>query len=208
GDRRREPVPRHLRLDHRHRRRPLGPVRAGPRPRPPRSDRRDDRAGPPARRQRGDRSRSRLRGARQDRLDADGQRQRHGGGHLTPAIRPATGADAAACAAIYAPFVTDSWISFELDPPSAAEMATRIADCGASHGWLVAELDGEVAGYAYGSPHRTRAAYASSCDVAVYVDPAHPRQGIGRALYSALLPLLASKGLHAAFAGIALPNEA
>ena len=87
-------------------------------------------------------------------------------------------------------------------------MATRIADCGASHGWLVAERDGEVAGYAYGSPHRTRAAYASSCDVAVYVDPAHPRQGIGRALYSALLPLLASKGFHAAFAGIALPNEA
>ena len=70
----------------------------------------------------------------------------------------------------------------------------------------MAEVDGAVAGYAYGSPHRDRAAYASSCDVAVYVDPAHARQGIGRALYSELLRLLADKGYHAAFAGIALPN--
>ena len=87
-------------------------------------------------------------------------------------------------------------------------MAGRIAAYGASHAWLVAEVDGSVAGYAYSSPHRERAAYASSCDVAVYVDPAHARQGIGRALYAELLPLLAGKGFHAAFAGIALPNEA
>ena len=104
--------------------------------------------------------------------------------------------------------MTDSWISFELEPPDAGEMARRIADHGASHAWLVAEQGTQVAGYAYGSPHRTRAAYASSCDVAVYVDPASARQGIGRALYAELLPVLAGKGYHAAFAGIALPNEA
>lgn len=79
-------------------------------------------------------------------------------------------------------------------------------DYGNSHAWLVATLDGAVAGYAYGSQHRTRAAYASSCDVAVYVDPACARQGIGRALYARLLPELKDKGFHAAFAGIALPN--
>ena len=104
--------------------------------------------------------------------------------------------------------MTDNWVSFELEPPTPDEFASRIADYGASHGWLVAEVDGAVAGYAYGSPHRTRAAYSSSCDVAVYVDPAHSRQGIGRALYGELLPLLATKGYHAAFAGIALPNDA
>ncbi|MFM5947698.1 MAG: arsinothricin resistance N-acetyltransferase ArsN1 family B [Novosphingobium sp.] len=114
--------------------------------------------------------------------------------------------DAARCAAIYRPFVTDGWTSFETDPPGSAEMARRIADYGASHAWLVAERDGAVIGYAYGSPHRTRAAYSSSCDVAVYVDPACARQGVGRALYERLLPELAAKGLHAAFAGIALPN--
>jgi len=104
--------------------------------------------------------------------------------------------------------VTDHWVSFEIDAPTPGEMARRIADYGRSHAWLVAVSDGAVAGYAYGSPHRTRAAYDSSCDVAVYVAPAHSRRGIGRALYGDLLPRLADKGLHAAFAGIALPNEA
>lgn len=101
----------------------------------------------------------------------------------------------------------DTWISFEIDAPDEAEMARRIGEYGASHAWLVAEVDGELAGYAYGSPHRSRAAYASSCDVAVYVDPAHARKGVGRALYAELLARLAEH-YHAAFAGIALPNEA
>jgi len=104
--------------------------------------------------------------------------------------------------------VTGNWVTFELEPPGREEMARRIAEHGTSHAWLVAEAEGVIAGYAYGSPHRTRAAYASSCDVAVYVDPAHSRRGIGRALYAELLPLLAGKGYHAAFAGIALPNAA
>jgi len=128
---------------------------------------------------------------------------------MTPAIRAADpAADAGECARIYAPFVSDGWVSFELEPPAADEMARRIGAYGATHAWLVAEIDGAVAGYAYGSPHRERAAYASSCDVAVYVDPACVSRGIGRALYRELLPLLAGKGFHGAFAGIALPNPA
>jgi L-amino acid N-acyltransferase YncA len=122
-------------------------------------------------------------------------------------IRPATSDDAEACRAIYAPFVTDNWVSFELAVPSSAEMETRIAAYCASHDWLIAESNGHVAGYAYGAPHRTREAYAPSCDVAVYVHSDFARQGAGRALYAALLPALKAKGYHAAFAGIALPNE-
>jgi len=88
-------------------------------------------------------------------------------------------------------------------------MARRIAAYSAGHAWLIAEdADGTIAGYAYGSPHRERAAFQTSCDVAVYVDPSHARRGIGRALYAALLPALAERGYHAAFAGIALPHEA
>jgi phosphinothricin acetyltransferase len=121
-------------------------------------------------------------------------------------IRSAELDDVPACLAIYAPFVTDTPVSFETEVPDTAAMAQRIADYSASHAWLIAEIGGSVAGYAYASPHRARAAYASSCDIAVYVDPAHARQGVGRALYAALLPLLKDKGLHAAFAGIALPN--
>jgi L-amino acid N-acyltransferase YncA len=123
------------------------------------------------------------------------------------AIRPATSADAPRCAEIYRPFVTDSWASFELDPPDATEMAKRIADYSSTHAWLVCEIEGQVAGYAYGSQHRTRHAYQTSCDVAVYVDPAFARRGVGQALYGALLPLLKDRGYHAAFAGIVLPND-
>jgi L-amino acid N-acyltransferase YncA len=122
-------------------------------------------------------------------------------------IRNAEIADAARCAEIYRPFVTDSWASFEIDPPGEAEMARRIDDYGRTHGWLLYETGGQIAGYAYGSPHRTREAYQTSCDVAVYVDPAFARRGIGRALYSALLPHLKQRGYHAAYAGIALPND-
>ena len=123
-------------------------------------------------------------------------------------LRPATSVDSVACRAIYAPYVANSWASFEETPPTAEEIAARINDCGVSYGWWVAEIDRRVAGYAYGSPHRSRGAYKTSCDVAVYVDPAYARRGVGRALYGALLPQLRGKGLHAAFAGIALPNEA
>ncbi len=123
-----------------------------------------------------------------------------------PLVRPADPArDATGCAALYRPFVTDGWTSFELEPPDGREMARRMADYGASHGWFVAEIDGVLAGYAYGSPHRTRAAYASSCDVAIYVTPHFARSGVGRALYHRLLPHLGAQ-YHAAFAGIALPN--
>jgi L-amino acid N-acyltransferase YncA len=121
-------------------------------------------------------------------------------------VRSASADDAARCAEIYAPFVTDSWVSFELDAPGETEMAARIAASSASHSWLVAVIGGRVCGYAYGSPHRTREAYRTSCDVAVYVDPAFGRQGLGRALYEALLPALKANGYHAAYAGIALPN--
>lgn len=121
-------------------------------------------------------------------------------------IRTATAEDATACAEIYRPFVTDSWVSFEIDPPDNEMMAERIRTNCASHGWLIAEIKGKVVGYAYASAHRTRQAYQTSCDVAVYVEPSYARMGIGRALYVELFIHLRENGYHAAFAGIALPN--
>jgi L-amino acid N-acyltransferase YncA len=116
--------------------------------------------------------------------------------------------DAAACAEIYAPFVTGSAVSFEDEPPDEAELARRIAQISQTHPWLLAEVDGVVAGYAYGSRHRDRAAYRWAADVAVYVAADRRRRGVGRALYGALMPLLARQRLHVACAGIALPNDA
>jgi phosphinothricin acetyltransferase len=119
-------------------------------------------------------------------------------------VRPADPArDAAACAAIYAPAVTDGYATFEEDPPGADAMAARIA---AAHAWLVDERDGTVAGYAYAATFMQRAAYRWAVNVAVYVDPARRRQGVGRALYAELLPALGERDLRWAMAGIALPN--
>jgi phosphinothricin acetyltransferase len=124
-------------------------------------------------------------------------------------IRDADGdRDAAACAAIYAPYVTDTVISFEYEAPTAAQMAERIERLTNTHAWLVAEDGGEILGYAYGCPHRERAAYRWATEVSVYVDQRHQRRGAGRALYEALFDRLADKGYRIALGGIALPNEA
>jgi L-amino acid N-acyltransferase YncA len=122
-------------------------------------------------------------------------------------VRDATAADAEACAAIYAPYVTDTAITFELEVPSAGAMAERIERAAQTHAWLVAEAGG-IVGYAYGGPYKERAAYRWSCEVSVYVDRGRQRTGAGRALYEALLFRLAARGYRMAVAGMTLPNDA
>jgi L-amino acid N-acyltransferase YncA len=123
-------------------------------------------------------------------------------------IRDATPGDAAACAAIYAHYVVHTAITFENEPPTAADMAGRIAAAQRAHAWLVLGDHGQVAGYAYGHEFKERAAYRWSCEVSVYLEADRRRTGAGRALYAALLPRLAERGYRQAVAGITLPNEA
>lgn len=129
---------------------------------------------------------------------------------MTPiAIRDADPArDAAACAAIYAPHVSDAPTSFEEEAPGAREVARRIEDVTATHPWLVAERGGEVVGYVYACPHRVKPAYRWSADVAVYIAETERRHGHGRRLYEALFERLRRQGFRMACAGITLPNEA
>ena len=119
-------------------------------------------------------------------------------------VRKSATGDAAAMRAIYAPYVLGSAISFEEDVPSEEDMESRRK---AAHVALVAENRGIIVGYAYGGVHRARPAYRFACDVSVYVDDRHHRQGIGRVLFQALLPELAQSGFHRAYGGIALPND-
>lgn len=123
-------------------------------------------------------------------------------------IRDATELDAEACAAIYRPYVTDTAISFETEPPAPAAMAERIAAASRTHAWLVLEDLGRVVGYAYGGPFNSRPAYRWSCEVSVYLERGRRRTGGGRALYEALFDRLAARGFRTAFAGVALPNDA
>ena len=122
-------------------------------------------------------------------------------------IRIAAAEDASSIAAIYAPFVSDTGISFENVPPTVEEMAERIERTLESHPWLVLEKHGEVIAYAYATAHRSRAAYRWSCETSVYVGEAARRTGAARRLYTALFETLRVLGYANALAGITLPNE-
>ena len=104
-------------------------------------------------------------------------------------IEPATLADAAAVAAIYAHHVRHGTASFETAPPDAAEMAARmgkVLDAGAP--WLVArDAAGEVIGYAYASQFRDRPAYRYACENSVYIRDDRRGEGVGRALLALLI---------------------
>jgi phosphinothricin acetyltransferase len=116
--------------------------------------------------------------------------------------------DAAACAAIYAPYVADTVISFEDTPPTTAEMGERIAAALKTHAWVVLEEDGQIRGYAYGGPFSGRPAYRWSCEVSVYVEQGRHRTGAGRRLYEAVFERLRERGYLMAVAVMTLPNEA
>ena len=126
----------------------------------------------------------------------------------TTNIRSASVKDAAPICAIYNHYVTTTTITFEEDPVAEAEMAQRIADVGATLPWLVLEVDGQVAAYAYATKWRVRPAYRHSVESTIYLDQAFAGRGFGRMLYDALLDELRRRGLHLVIGGIAQPNEA
>lgn len=124
-------------------------------------------------------------------------------------IRPATASDAGAIAAIYNPYVTHSGVTFETDPVTTAEMAARMSEAQRSNlPWLVAVSGDEVLGYAYASKWKGRCAYRYAVESTIYLDAARKGQGIGKALYTALIDELRARSLRTAIGGIALPNVA
>jgi len=103
-------------------------------------------------------------------------------------LRPATSADIPAITAIYGPNVREGIASFEYEPPDEAEMAKRqAAILGAGYPYLVATIDGTVAGYAYASAYRSRPGYRFAVENSVYVSPAAQGQGVGKALLARLI---------------------
>jgi phosphinothricin acetyltransferase len=122
-------------------------------------------------------------------------------------VRRATTADAAACLAIYRPFVESTAVSFEAVIPDVEEFAARIEKSLSAWTWLIAERDGRCIGYTYGHAHRERAAYRWSVEVTIYVDSSHRRQGLGRHLYERLFIDLTNLGSCNVYAGVTQPNE-
>lgn len=134
--------------------------------------------------------------------------EEEGAAIATTRIRPATPDDAEAILAIYAPIIRETVISFEYEVPSIDEMRRRIDAIIVDYPWLLCEIGGEVAGYAYASRHRERQAYGWSADTSVYVGEPFRGQGVGRALYADLFERLRHQGVCTIFAGITLPNPA
>lgn len=103
-------------------------------------------------------------------------------------LRPSTPADLPAITAIYAHAVAHGTGTFELEAPSAEEMARRreaVVDAGWP--WLVAERDGEVIGYAYAQPFRPRRAYRFCLEDSIYLAESARGQGVGRLLLAELI---------------------
>ena len=107
---------------------------------------------------------------------------------MSAALRPAAPGDIPAITSIYANAVKHGTASFELEPPDEAEMLRRYrALIDGGYPYLVAELEGAVAGYAYAGPYRTRPAYHWSVEDSIYLDPKSQRRGIGRMLLDRLI---------------------
>lgn len=123
-------------------------------------------------------------------------------------IRLATASDAPRMLQIYASYVLGTPITFEYDIPTLEDFTGRIAKISENFPWLVCEIDGVVAGYAYASKYRERAAYRWSCEYSVYLDPSFHRMGIARALYTCLTKLLQLQGYRTAYACVTVPNAA
>lgn len=127
------------------------------------------------------------------------------------AIRAATADDAGAIAAIYAPHVLSGTVSFEIEPPDARAMRSRIAASDGLYPWIVAtngDATGGVIGYAYATRFRDRPAYRYVCETSIYMADVAQGQGAGRLLYDALIDTLRAQGFVHALGAIALPNDA
>ena len=122
-------------------------------------------------------------------------------------IRNASTADAERILEIYAYYVVNTAISFELDVPPLDEFERRIAMTLEKYPYLVVEDDGEIRGFTYAGPFKTRAAYERSCEVSIYVDCNARGRGYGRALYEELEKQLGTRGILNLYACIASPIE-
>jgi L-amino acid N-acyltransferase YncA len=123
-------------------------------------------------------------------------------------IQPATEDHAESILEIYGPIVRDTAISFEDEVPSVDEMRRRIRDTLATYPWLVGEEDGELLGYGYAGPLRSRAAYRWSAEVSMYIRTEARGRGVGTAIGMEMTEILLRMGVVNLFGGTTLPNPA
>ena len=122
-------------------------------------------------------------------------------------LRLATAPDAKGMLAIYAPYIENTSFTFETETPTEEQFANRINTYLEQWPWLVCEEDGKIVGYAYAAKYRERTAYQWCTETSVYIHDDYLKNGIGRALYSALIAILEKQGFRNIYAVINLPND-
>jgi phosphinothricin acetyltransferase len=128
---------------------------------------------------------------------------------MSEVVRPATAADLDRINVIYNHYVVHSHATFQLEPVTTAEREEWASHySGTGRYRLLVAADDDVLGFATSSPYHPRAAYETSVELSVYIDPDATGRGLGARLYGTLLPLLEREDLHRAYGGISLPNPA
>lgn len=122
-------------------------------------------------------------------------------------IRTAKLTDAKELLDIYAPYTANTAITFEYETPSLPEFEKRMRHVMEKYPYLVAEIGGEIAGYAYADAFRERAAYGWAVETTIYVRQEKKRTGVGRKLYEALEKALALQNILNLNACIGYPEE-
>ncbi|RPH95662.1 N-acetyltransferase family protein [candidate division KSB1 bacterium] len=121
-------------------------------------------------------------------------------------VRLARDSDTEAMLEIYLPLVKNAYCTLEFTPPSVSDFYNRIATGIETAPWLVCEIGGKIAGYAYAQRFRPRAGYQWATEVSVYVHPDFRRRNVAMGLYTALFDCLRAQGFFTALAVIVLPN--
>jgi phosphinothricin acetyltransferase len=124
-------------------------------------------------------------------------------------IRTATTSDTLAIVDIYNDYILNTTITFEEEIVSINEMANRIHSVQAANlPWIVLEENGNILGYAYATPWKSRSAYKRTLEVTIYLAKDNLRNGHGSQLYQALFSQLRAQGIHTIIGCIAIPNPA
>lgn len=127
---------------------------------------------------------------------------------MSAIIRLAEKRDVPGILEIYAPFILETAVTFEETVPDENSFWNRIQGIMAELPFLVCEMDGKIAGYAYASAYRSRASYRWSKEVTVYVHPHFQRKKVAHALYTSLNEMVRYQGIANLLAIITMPNEA
>lgn len=122
-------------------------------------------------------------------------------------FRRATEEDVVPILAIYAPYVTDSAITFEYDVPNEEEFRQRIRTISAEYPYFVCESDVQIIGYAYAHRHMERAAYQWNAEISIYIRQGFTGKGLGKTMCQALIDLLRLQGIRNVFSCVTIPNE-